>query len=356
MKCISMLLIAGLMTIGCGGNQVEEPLSFPGPAETRSIELTVVAESPPADVFELWSTVAGATRFFAPAADIGSEVGDPYVIVFNPTADPLGAVHGTKGAKIRVLDHRKHIAFGWTFPPFGPAFNAQPFPTWVEISIDEFPGNPSQSILHFAHHGFPTDPAWDEVYGVFKDGNWPLVLNRFLVFCRDGISPAWGEEEGDAIDKVLLKERTIPAPVNEVWHAWTTKEGLEAFLCEEATVDLRPGGSYEILFSVDAPEGQRGSEGCRVVNVVPKSRLTFSWNSPPSLPEVRNSRTNVIVEFKPSEDGHETIVRLLSIGWGSGEQWEASYRYFEVAWTTVLDWLEAAFEVKHPNETGTKPG
>ncbi len=196
--------------------------------------------------------------------------------------------------------------------------------------------------MHFAHHGFPTDPAWDEVYRVFKDGNWPLVLNRFLVFCRDGISPAWGDPEGDAIDKVLLMERTVNATANEVWRAWTTKEGLEGFFCEQATVELNPGGPYEVLFSLEAPEGQRGSEGCQIVNIVPEKFLTFTWNSPPSLPEVRTSRTNVIVEMTPSEDGQATTVRLLSIGWGSGEQWDASFQYFEAAWATALDWLEAS--------------
>jgi uncharacterized protein YndB with AHSA1/START domain len=344
MRGFSFVLIGGLMTFGCGSHQNEEHLAATVTPETRSIEMTVMAEMPPDGVFELWTTVAGANRFFAPAADIGSKVGDPYVIIFDPEGDPEGANHGTQGAKIRSLDPGKHLAFGWTFPPFGPEFNTEPFPTWVEIMVEPFAGNPSHSTVHFAHHGFPTDPAWDEVFTTFSDSNWPLVLNRFLVFCRDGISPAWGDSQGDAIDNVLLKERSINAPVGEVWRAWTTKEGLEAFLCEQATVELRPGGSYEVLFAVEAPEGQRGSEGCQVVDIIPEKRLTFTWNSPPSLPEVRNQRTNVIVELTASEDGLQTSVRLLSIGWGTGEQWQASYRYFEAAWSTVFDWLEASFE------------
>ncbi len=344
MKVFSAVLIGALMAMGCGSHQPEESPAPTATSETRSIEMTVVAEMAPDEVFELWTTEDGASRFFAPASDIGREIGDPYVIIFDPDTDPEGANHGTKGATIRSFEPGKHIAFGWTFPPFGPEFNTEPFPTWVEITVEPFAGNPSHSLVHFAHHGFPTDPAWDKVYGIFKDGNWPLVLNRLLVFCRDGISPAWGDAEGDAIDKVLLKETSIPSPVTDVWKAWTTKEGLEGFLCEHATLELRPGGPYEVLFSVEAPEGQRGSEGCQVVDVIPEKRLTFTWNSPPSLPEVRNQRTNVIVELTPSEDGRETTVRLLSIGWGTGEQWNASYRYFEAAWSTVFDWLEASFE------------
>lgn len=344
MKTISTLLIGGLMVMGCGSDRPQESSVPASIAQTRSIEMTVVAELPPQEVFELWTTESGTAKFFAPASDIGAKVGDPYVIIFNPANDPEGADHGTKGAVIRSFDAGKHITFGWTFPPFGPEFNSKPFPTWVELTVEPFAGNPSHSVVHFAHHGFPPDPAWDEVFSVFKDGNWPLVLNRFLVFCRDGVSPAWNDPEGDTLDRVLLKERSIPAPVNEVWNAWTTEKGLQSFLCETAAVELKPGGAYEILFAVDAPEGERGSEGCQVVSVTPRSSLTFTWNSPPSLPEVRKQRTNVIVELTPSKAGDSTNVRLLSIGWGTGEQWQASYTYFDSAWSTVLDWLEASFE------------
>jgi hypothetical protein len=71
--------------------------------------------------------------------------------------------------------------------------------------------------------------------------------------------------------------------------------------------------------------------------------MTFTWNSPPSLPEVRTKRTNVIIRLVPSEDPSTTTVRLLALGWGSGEQWLASHEYFDRAWSTVLDWLEKSF-------------
>lgn len=348
MKTILTVLLGGFLAVGCSVRQPEIPAEAKAVSETRSIEMTVVAELPPDEVFALWSTEAGATKFFAPAVNIGASIGDPYVIIFNPEGDPEGADHGTKDAVIRALDPGEHIAFGWTFPPFGPEFNSQPFPTWVEITIEPFAGNPSHSVVHFAHHGFPTDSTWDEVYTAFRDGNWPLVLNRFLVFCRDGVSPTWDDPEGDQLDRVLLKERSIDASVAEVWHAWSTKDGLEGFLCETATIDLKPGGAFEILFAVDAPEGQRGSEGCQVVALTPLSNLTFTWNSPPGLPEVRTQRTNVIIELMPSEDASTTTLRILSVGWGTGEQWQASYRYFDAAWETVLDWLEASLA---PEET-----
>ena len=134
MRLFFSALLGGLLTMGCGLHQSEERSAPTIASETRSIEMTVVAEMPPDEVFELWTTTSGANQFFAPAADIGIEVGDPYVIIFDPEGDPEGAHHGTKGARIRSLEPGKHIAFGWTFPPFGPEFNSKPFPTWAEIT------------------------------------------------------------------------------------------------------------------------------------------------------------------------------------------------------------------------------
>jgi uncharacterized protein YndB with AHSA1/START domain len=280
----------------------------------------------------------------APAAHIGTAVGDPYVIVFDPDTDPEGANHGTKGGEIIALEPDRHLAFTWTFPPFGPEFNTKPFPTWVEITVGAFAGDGQRTLLHFAHRGFPEDPSWDRVLEVFRDGNWPLVLNRLLVYCRDGVSPAWGQEDGDHLDRLLLKTATVAAPPAEVWNAWTTKEGLEGFLCPQATVELRPGGPYEILFLLDAPEGQRGCEGCQIVAFEPEEWLSFTWNSPPSLPEVRELKTNVVVELSEVEAGAATKVRLLAIGWGSGESWVASHQYFDKAWSAVLNSLATHFD------------
>ena len=67
-KIVFAVLIGGLMTMGCGSHQSEERLAPTAASERRSIEMTVVAEMPPDEVFELWTTAAGSSRFFAPAA------------------------------------------------------------------------------------------------------------------------------------------------------------------------------------------------------------------------------------------------------------------------------------------------
>ena len=71
--------------------------------------------------------------------------------------------------------------------------------------------------------------------------------------------------------------------------------------------------------------------------------LSFDWNAPPSLPEVRAQRTFVVVRLAPI-DAKSTRVTLHHTGWGQGGQWDKTYAYFDRAWGNVLANLKKSFE------------
>lgn len=138
----------------------------------------------------------------------------------------------------------------------------------------------------------------------------------------------------------LRKGAHIDAPVDAVWQAWTTSEGCERFFGRRARVDLRLHGPYEQLFLLDRPEGQQGSEGCRILSFLPGEMLSFEWNAPPQFDELRQEKTFVIVQLEPDDDG--THVTLTHLGWGEGGRWDELYDYSDAAWGRVLDSLQQA--------------
>ncbi|MFH2055426.1 MAG: SRPBCC domain-containing protein [bacterium] len=155
----------------------------------------------------------------------------------------------------------------------------------------------------------------------------------------DNIRPdRYATEPGE---RVLEKIVVVPATVDEVWWAWTTSEGVKAFLEVDNEVKLRLGGPYEFYFDPSAPAGLRGGEGCRILSFLPKRMLSFEWNAPPSFPELREIRTQVVIFFKPTESG-QTKLEFRQLCWGEGAQWDGLYDYFDRAWSYVLDAL-----VKH---------
>lgn len=141
----------------------------------------------------------------------------------------------------------------------------------------------------------------------------------------------------------LTKDVMVSAGRDEVWDAWTTVDGVRTFFAPEAHIELQPGGPYEMYFDTGAPVGERGGEGCTVLEAERPARLAFTWNFPPSLPSIRHQHTRVDVRFVALGEG-VTHVRLSKTGWQDGEDWEKGYQYFERAWSLVLGRLAYRFE------------
>ena len=149
--------------------------------------------------------------------------------------------------------------------------------------------------------------------------------------------------ESDA-ERVITSEIHVPAPVAEVWQAWTTKEGVESFFAPQCTIDLKPGGAYEMLFDLEAEPGKQGGEGMVIMAIQPERMLAFTWTAPPHLPSVRGQMTHVVIRLFVIDAG-QTRVTLRHDGWGEGEEWDAAFRYFSRAWAgVVLPRLKRRFE------------
>ena len=135
--------------------------------------------------------------------------------------------------------------------------------------------------------------------------------------------------------RAVKGEIIVPAPLAEVWHAWTSDEGAQAFFAPECHIDARPGGAYDIYFNPQAQPGMRGSDGMIILAVQTQQMLSITWNSPPELPEVRGQMTHMLVTFSPVDNTH-TRVKLIHDGWGEGGQWDQAYLYFTAAWLQVV--------------------
>jgi uncharacterized protein YndB with AHSA1/START domain len=145
-----------------------------------------------------------------------------------------------------------------------------------------------------------------------------------------------------AEERAIVKQVVVKAPVEAVWNAWTTTEGIKTFFAPDARVEARPDGPFEIYMNPYAPAGMKGADNMRVLAVQDKKLISYTWNAPPSLPEARQQRTVVIVRFAPAGEG-ETQVTMTHVGWGEGGEWDKAYQYFDRAWGNVLANLQKRF-------------
>ncbi len=145
-----------------------------------------------------------------------------------------------------------------------------------------------------------------------------------------------------AAERSIVREVLVKAPVEDVWKAWTTSEGIESFFGPEARVEARPEGAFHVHFNPYAPPGAKGADDMRVLAVQAPKLISFTWNAPPHLPEARAQRTFVAVRLDPAS-ATETRVTLNHSGWGEGGQWDQAHEYFERAWPNVLGNLQKRF-------------
>ena len=142
-------------------------------------------------------------------------------------------------------------------------------------------------------------------------------------------------------------EVVVNAPVDAVWNAWTTEEGIKSFFAPAAHIEPKVGGAYEIFFDPSKPAGKRGADGMRILLFEPKSALAFTWNAPEKFGPQRGQLTHVIVRLYPLEDGKSTRVTLTHSGFGTGPEWDKVRGYFQEAWTGyVLARLQQRFAAK----------
>jgi uncharacterized protein YndB with AHSA1/START domain/uncharacterized protein YciI len=138
----------------------------------------------------------------------------------------------------------------------------------------------------------------------------------------------------------IKKQIVVKAPRADVWQAFTTREGVSSFFGTDARIELRPGGAYEIFFDHASPEkGYRGSEGCRILFLVPEELLAFTWNAPPNMPELRWQRTYVLLQLEQI-DRRRTRVRVTHAGWQNEPGWAEARSFFDKTWDLVLDGLK----------------
>jgi uncharacterized protein YndB with AHSA1/START domain len=133
--------------------------------------------------------------------------------------------------------------------------------------------------------------------------------------------------------------RTVPAPREEVFRAWTDPERLKQwfgpgeFTIPEAEMDVRPGGEYLIV--MQAPDGNRLRLKGAYREIQPPERLVFTWSwglmwdgAPDSV---------VTVEFREAGDATELV---LTHGDFDSDGELAPYRG---GWESGLDKLERVF-------------
>ncbi len=134
-----------------------------------------------------------------------------------------------------------------------------------------------------------------------------------------------------ASERILRTEAVVHAPVSDVWNAFTTKEGLQAWMVPVAEVDLRLGGTLKTNYNPQAKIGDPGTIVHHILSYEPERMLSTRFDAPETAPaeaKLAAPKAWVVYRFEPLSE-EETRVTVTMMGWGEGEDWDRSYAFFQ---------------------------
>jgi uncharacterized protein YndB with AHSA1/START domain len=145
--------------------------------ERRGVHVSSVVAAGIGDVWDAFTTSAGAETFFAPRVRIELSLGGPYEVFFNPVDE----VRSTKGKQVLSYEPGSMVSFEWTAPPELPAVRSGK--TWVVVRLAS--AGPIGTQVHISHLGYGTGPEWDRARAHFQQG-WSELIDRLRLRFESG--------------------------------------------------------------------------------------------------------------------------------------------------------------------------
>jgi uncharacterized protein YndB with AHSA1/START domain len=145
-----------------------------------------------------------------------------------------------------------------------------------------------------------------------------------------------------ASDRIVI-ETVIDAPVDAVWKAYTTKEGLESWMVPKAEIRLAVGGTFRTHFDPNGKIGDADTIENAILSYEPERMLSLKVaKAPASLPmKSAAEKTWSVVYFTP--DGQKTKVREVTMGFGPDEESQQLRGFLDSGNRMLLERLQKKF-------------
>lgn len=140
----------------------------------------------------------------------------------------------------------------------------------------------------------------------------------------------------------LVHETTLAAPVESVWHAWTTNAGLSAWLAPRADINLRIGGKLRVAYDAAGVFGDTAVEN-EILAYDPQRMLAFRvTQAPADFPHAAAADTWTVV-YLDAVNADSTRVRVVVNGLSSNPAAQDVRAFFESSNAETLRRLEERF-------------
>ncbi|RQW07523.1 SRPBCC domain-containing protein [candidate division KSB1 bacterium] len=166
-----------------------------------------------------------------------------------------------------------------------------------------------------------------------------LTLLLFVIACCQ-IPRANGQKEDDR----LTHEGVVPAPVKDVWAAFTTSEGQESWMVAHSAVELKVGGRMRTHYDPNGVIGDPNTIENMILSYEPERMFSIKVSKTPTgfpFPNAIESMWTVI--YFEATSPQMTRVRIVSMGFGDDEESKQMRAFFDRGNAITLSKLQERF-------------
>jgi len=142
----------------------------------------------------------------------------------------------------------------------------------------------------------------------------------------------------------IAHEGIVEAPLEQVWAAFTTSEGLRAWLAPHAEIDLRVGGLMRTNYSAQGQLGDPQTIENTILSFEPQRMISIKVARPPAnFPFPTAIRQMWTVLYFVSAGPDRTNVREVTLGFGTDQESQRMRAFFNQGNATTLSQLQRHF-------------
>ncbi|CAN5473749.1 hypothetical protein BH10PSE17_BH10PSE17_02400 [soil metagenome] len=147
-----------------------------------------------------------------------------------------------------------------------------------------------------------------------------------------------------AARETIVTEGIIDAPVDAVWNAWTTADGLETWLAPNVDIDLRIDGLMRVNYDPGQVLGGPSTIENRIMAYELERMLSIRvTRAPDGFPFIgRIGEMWTVLYFQPTADGR-TSLRVVGMGFGSDAESQQMKAFFIQGNAATLVLLQKRF-------------
>ena len=148
-------------------------------------------------------------------------------------------------------------------------------------------------------------------------------------------------------DTRLVHEGLVNAPVDRVWAAFTTTEGLESWMAAHAAIELKIGGKMKTQYDPRGTIDDAKAIENTILSYEPMRMLSFRVTKAPDAFPFPNAIKNMwTVVYFEAQGEKATRVRGVSMGFGNDDESKKMREFFNRGNAITLDHLQKRFAAK----------